>query len=400
MSLVPKSPLIDVWQWLVSRVSVGNYWCHVLRPSVTEQLKQHLELKTILSDMDTPPKQIDWTIEQVQDTFDASKRTRILQWLSAEPYQKHPKQARSDFVSGTGAWLLADPVYKRWKDESASSILWLHGIPGSGKSILVSAVIEDTLKSSQMGQSPLPVYFYCSRNPTEPNGSMPSELIASITRQLARFAIREGTSKTVEGLVQRGRHSVQFIEELLLFAATNYQDGTNVIPLLLSRLKPRLQMSTSFLREIISTFKHSRCPDGQRAVRILKAIQSDNPEDFKASICGSVLQVATEGDGPETLEFLLQLGIDHAYVTPAVIKRAVLNKHHAKVLMVMVFASHGDHNVMSEDIMIAACKNGHQGINLVKMMMTQFKDPLLATGNIIIAIYRGQWHSQAEDLLL
>ncbi|KAL2847596.1 hypothetical protein BJX68DRAFT_267999 [Aspergillus pseudodeflectus] len=55
-----------------------------------------------------------------------------------------------------------------------------------GNSKLVSAVIEDTLQSSQTGQSPLPVYFYCSRNPAEPSRSIPSEVIASIARQLAR----------------------------------------------------------------------------------------------------------------------------------------------------------------------------------------------------------------------
>jgi hypothetical protein len=104
--------------------------------------------------MDTPLKRIDRTVEQIQDTLEgnatpllivmtltfvrtASKRTKIVQWLSAEPYQKHHKQARSGFLSGTGTWLLADPVYRKWKDESASSILWLHGIPGSGKSKVV-----------------------------------------------------------------------------------------------------------------------------------------------------------------------------------------------------------------------------------------------------------------------
>jgi hypothetical protein len=143
---------------LVFRVRVGNYWGHLLRPNVTEQLEQHLELKTILSDMDTPLKRIDRTVEQIQDTLEgnatpllivmtltfvrtAFKRTKILQWLSAEPYQKHHKQAHSGFLSGPGAWLLADLVYKKWKVESASSILWLHGIPGSGKSKLVYVMV-------------------------------------------------------------------------------------------------------------------------------------------------------------------------------------------------------------------------------------------------------------------
>jgi hypothetical protein len=64
-------------------------------------------------------------------------RIAILQWLSPEPYKMHHAQINKDVLEGTGQWLLSDPVFKQWKSESVSSILWLHGIPGSGKSKLV-----------------------------------------------------------------------------------------------------------------------------------------------------------------------------------------------------------------------------------------------------------------------
>ena len=67
----------------------------------------------------------------------ASERTKILQWISVEPYIKHHEQTKKDILDGTGQWLLLDPVFNKWKKESASSILWIHGIPGSGKSKLV-----------------------------------------------------------------------------------------------------------------------------------------------------------------------------------------------------------------------------------------------------------------------
>jgi hypothetical protein len=66
-----------------------------------------------------------------------SKHTEILQWLSPEPYLQHHKQMKKDILPGTGAWFLADPIFEKWKYDSGSSILWLHGIPGSGKSKLV-----------------------------------------------------------------------------------------------------------------------------------------------------------------------------------------------------------------------------------------------------------------------
>jgi hypothetical protein len=73
--------------------------------------------------------------ERLTDTD--SQRGEILQWLSREPCIEHHQQTQNGVLPGSGQWLLFDPQFKRWKDESASAILWLHGIQGSGKSKLV-----------------------------------------------------------------------------------------------------------------------------------------------------------------------------------------------------------------------------------------------------------------------
>jgi hypothetical protein len=127
-----------------------------------------------------------------------------LQWLSTEPYIGHHKQAKKDVLKGTGQWLLSDPVFIRWKDESASSILWLHGIPGSGKTKLLyvaapcvlsaintkakitrSIVVENLISEYKHCRNLPPAYFYCSRNPTEPGRGHPDKILASIARQLS-----------------------------------------------------------------------------------------------------------------------------------------------------------------------------------------------------------------------
>jgi hypothetical protein len=65
------------------------------------------------------------------------KRTRILGWLSSEPYIQHHEQMKEDVLPGTGQWLLSDMVFRTWRNGSDSSLLWLHGMIGSGKSKLV-----------------------------------------------------------------------------------------------------------------------------------------------------------------------------------------------------------------------------------------------------------------------
>jgi hypothetical protein len=112
-----------------------------------------MELRRLLEAANAPLRRMDDNLSKIQDNLEgmlfklrsmsslsqltASKRSEILQWLSPEQYIKHHKQTKRDVLQGTGQWLLSDPVFHQWKTESVSSILWLHGIPGSGKSMLV-----------------------------------------------------------------------------------------------------------------------------------------------------------------------------------------------------------------------------------------------------------------------
>ncbi|ORY03559.1 hypothetical protein BCR34DRAFT_617742 [Clohesyomyces aquaticus] len=152
---------------------------------IQDQLHASIEIQRKLGEMDTPLRRMSKNLDQITDSLDHERRIRILQWISKEPYKKHHLQNRKDVIQGTGFWLLSDPVFKRWKDESCLSILWLHGIPGSGKTKLISIVIEDLIQFHSEGHNSHPTYFYCSRNPAEPTRSKPERILASIARQLS-----------------------------------------------------------------------------------------------------------------------------------------------------------------------------------------------------------------------
>ena len=148
-------------------------------------LNDHAEMRRLLADIERPLQRMDDKLKDVQDQLQTSKRAEILTWMSPEPYIQHHEQSKRDVLQGTGQWLLSDSEFIKWRNDSASSMLWLHGIPGSGKSKLVSIVIEDALQSFRSGTSPQPVYFYCSRNSAEPRRSDPEAILASIARQLS-----------------------------------------------------------------------------------------------------------------------------------------------------------------------------------------------------------------------
>ncbi|KAL7944948.1 ankyrin repeat-containing domain protein [Trichoderma barbatum] len=71
--------------------------------------------------------------------------SKIKQWLCATDYAavngENYKHLNS-YVAGTGTWLYSTNAYKQWYDSEAEGILWLKGIPGSGKSVFAARSIQ------------------------------------------------------------------------------------------------------------------------------------------------------------------------------------------------------------------------------------------------------------------
>ncbi|KAH6888665.1 hypothetical protein B0T10DRAFT_573510 [Thelonectria olida] len=153
-------------------------------------LQRHIEtndeIKNLFQRLDSSISRWDERLSAINDHLNRDDRSNILQWISSEPNLQHHRQAHSEILQGTGTWLFHDSKFLEWKNETASSILWLHGIPGSGKSKLLSMVVEDAYQAFTQKQAPAPVFFYCSRNPAEPGRSDPATIMASLLKQLSR----------------------------------------------------------------------------------------------------------------------------------------------------------------------------------------------------------------------
>ncbi|PSN71685.1 hypothetical protein BS50DRAFT_234023 [Corynespora cassiicola Philippines] len=83
----------------------------------------------------------------------------------------------------TGSWLSGDPVFQNWLNGNASC-LWLSGIPGAGKTVLSTLVIEDCIKRSGAGRAV--AYFYCDYK--DKNSQDPVKLLGTLASQIARQA--------------------------------------------------------------------------------------------------------------------------------------------------------------------------------------------------------------------
>ncbi|KAL8773553.1 MAG: hypothetical protein Q9209_001658 [Squamulea sp. 1 TL-2023] len=104
--------------------------------------------------------------EQASSIQDASLRHKIYQWLSAPDPSVNHATARAKVEPTTGQWFLKSQQYTHWQAYSNSS-MWLHGIPGCGKTILSSTIITDLNKHRETKEGRALVYYYFDFNDVE-----------------------------------------------------------------------------------------------------------------------------------------------------------------------------------------------------------------------------------------
>lgn len=124
----------------------------------------------------------DNTIKLVRHQDDRERRT-ILDWLTPSDYGTQ----QSDFINrrqeGTGRWLLDSGEFQRWFNKSKQTLFCL-GIPGAGKTIITSIVVEHLQTNFGNDASIGIAYLYC--NFRRQQEQKPTDLIASLLKQLVQ----------------------------------------------------------------------------------------------------------------------------------------------------------------------------------------------------------------------
>jgi hypothetical protein len=88
------------------------------------------------------------------------KRNSILSALPSVDYLGKYSKFLNRRHPGTNIWLFSTAKYMSWKAAPASDCLCCYGIPGSGKSVLASSVVE-ALKASKQSDSSIVCQYYC-----------------------------------------------------------------------------------------------------------------------------------------------------------------------------------------------------------------------------------------------
>ncbi|KAF8493659.1 hypothetical protein F5888DRAFT_1850287, partial [Russula emetica] len=107
-------------------------------------------------------------------------RESVHKWLSPPDPSTNHNIACGTHHKKAAKWFFEGNIYQEWK--SKGSLLWIHGKPGSGKSILCSTVIEDIKALCDAGQASMAYFYLDFRNA---NKQCLRDLLPSLLTQLS-----------------------------------------------------------------------------------------------------------------------------------------------------------------------------------------------------------------------
>lgn len=122
-------------------------------------------------------------VTHTRSLLDKKEDLEVLSWLTPTDYAAR----QSDFIrlrqSGTGQWLIDSPEYQQWIG-TKGEVLFCPGIPGAGKTVLVSIVVDHLFHKFQADDSVGISYLYCNfrRGDEQQLGDM----LLSLVKQLSQ----------------------------------------------------------------------------------------------------------------------------------------------------------------------------------------------------------------------
>lgn len=154
--------------------------------------------------------------------LDHRERQEIFHWLSPIDYAAQQSDLIRVREAGTGQWLLDSTEYQGWVATTKQS-LFCPGIPGAGKTMLMSIVVNDLLDKFFTEGPTAICYIYCNSIRSEEQRL--DDLLVSLLRQLA-----QGQDPLSQGIVdlferykeRRTRPSIEEICKTLYSVAATY----------------------------------------------------------------------------------------------------------------------------------------------------------------------------------
>lgn len=103
---------------------------------LSKSRKEAIENAAVATFDDTATHRIFEPLSRIDDHLQAEARLQVFDWLSSFRYRIPHQTESHGRLPDTGKWMFDTSEYRSWLSSSVSSTLWLHGMPGCGKTKL------------------------------------------------------------------------------------------------------------------------------------------------------------------------------------------------------------------------------------------------------------------------
>ncbi|KAJ0379072.1 hypothetical protein COL26b_002547 [Colletotrichum chrysophilum] len=252
-----------------------------------------ISLLAILKDLEQPIVRIIGTLDLIANNMKAKEQARLAIWLSRIRHEYVHKQVHR-LVPDTGQWLLRKKEYIEWRDSSCSSTLWLHGVPGCGKSKLSSLVVQQHRDRVSCNANAAPVAFcYCSRSGIDGSPPTPPIIMGSILKQLAFFGPERGVYHSVRDEFCRRVNDAQGLEPIPL----SLDDCQELIILItadypVTIIVDGLDEAQGEIRDLLDTLQRIM-EESQNIVKLFVSSRAETPVDIHLQQSFKSIQVTS-----------------------------------------------------------------------------------------------------------
>ncbi|KAL9134056.1 MAG: hypothetical protein Q9175_004768 [Cornicularia normoerica] len=149
-----------------------------------DHMKLSKAIKIDVASMRDEVEEVANKVSRIQMSQITSEDLTIIEWLAAPDPSTNYNRALKDRNPKTGSWFIESSAYADWK-VTPRSFLWLYGIPGCGKTILSSTILQNVLEQYHAKPTSAVLYFYFDFNDAEKQRH--EKMIRSLICQLSMY---------------------------------------------------------------------------------------------------------------------------------------------------------------------------------------------------------------------
>ena len=198
-----------------------------LEPAISREITDHhfKEIENSIEQLGKASTAILEEIRVISSNVESQRRDQVLEWISPLQNEDAHREPKRQPRPCTTDWLMKHEDYVCWNNDAANSCLWLRGKPGTGKSCLVHAVIDDQFARCSTDQEECQILFvYLDGSDKQRKDDMDhhEKILRSLVKQLAASSSKSPTAELFDIYEQQHRRGCltesQCIDLLLSFS--------------------------------------------------------------------------------------------------------------------------------------------------------------------------------------